>query len=162
MKKVIILLCILIGGISTLKAMDGCNQHLTPEEFRAKQQAYITEKAELTAAEATMFFPAYFELADKKKELNEKVWKLMHKGKEEKTTDEEYEKIILEVYDLRIESDKLEKSYYEKFKKVLSPKKIYMVQRAEARFQRELLKGIHTRVNAAPGAPQPKERKGRK
>ena len=31
------------------------------EEFRAKQEAYLTQKAELTAEEAGKFFPIYFE-----------------------------------------------------------------------------------------------------
>ena len=37
------------------------------EEFRAKQEAYLTQKAELTAEEAGKFFPIYFELQDRKK-----------------------------------------------------------------------------------------------
>lgn len=46
------------------------------------------------------------------------------------------------VYDARIASDRLDKTYFEKFKKILSCKKIYLVQRAEMRFHRELLKGV--------------------
>ena len=47
------------------------------------------------------------------------------------------------VYDARSASDKLERDYYEKFKKILSNKKIYMVQKAEMRFHRELLKSAN-------------------
>ena len=36
----------------------------------------------------------------------------------------------------------MDKTYFEKFKKILSCKKIYLVQRAEMRFHRELLKGV--------------------
>lgn len=154
MKRITILLFILIGGISLVAARDGSHQQLSPEEFRKQQQAFITDKAELTSSEATLFFPVYFELQDKKKNLNDKAWKLLQKGKDEKTTDDEYEKIMLDVYDLRIESYKLEKSYYDKFKKILSPKKIYMVQRAETRFHRELVKGIHKKGNNQPDAQQ--------
>lgn len=50
-----------------LRAADGCNQRLSPAEFRARQKAYITEKAGLTKEEAARFFPLYFELQDKKK-----------------------------------------------------------------------------------------------
>lgn len=121
-------------------AYDGYNQHLSPEEFRAKQKAFITEKAGLTDSEADKFFPLYFELQDKKKDFNDRIWKLMRKGKDDKMTDAQYEEIILQVYDIRIETDNLDKTYYAKYKKVLSPKKIFMVQRAESRFHREMLK----------------------
>ena len=44
--------------------------------------------------------------------------------------------------------------YFEKFKKILSAKKLYLVQKAEMRFHRELLKGM--RHNGDKGkAPKP-------
>ena len=140
MKRLLILLCILTGGTILSSAYDGYNQHLSPDEFKAKQKAFITEKAGLTEKEAGKFFPLYFELQDKKREINDKAWELMRKGKDNKMTDAQYEEIILQVYDLRIETDNLDKTYYAKFKKALSPGKIFQVQRAEARFHREILK----------------------
>ena len=44
MKRLIILLFIICGFTPLLWAMDGCNQQrLSPEEFRAKQKAFIIE-----------------------------------------------------------------------------------------------------------------------
>ena len=123
-------------------ATGGCDQRLSKDEFRAKQQAYITEKAGLTSEEAEAFFPLYFELQDRKHQLNEEAWKLMREGKQENLSEERYDEIMEGVYDARISSDRLEKTYYGKFKKILSSKKIYQVQRAEMRFHRELLKGM--------------------
>lgn len=121
-------------------ATGGCDQRLSKEEFRARQQAYITEKAGLTAAEAEDFFPLYFELQDRKHQLNDEAWKLMREGKKEDVTEARYDEIMESVYDARIAADRLEKSYYGKFKKILSSKKIYLVQQAEIRFHRELLR----------------------
>ena len=143
MKKIIILLVMVLGSLSLLHAADGCDQRLSPEEFRAKQQAFITEKAALTKEEAAKFFPMYFELQNQKKQLNDEAWSLIRKGRNEDTTEAEYNKILEKVYDTRIASDQLEKSYFEKFKKILSSKKIYMIQRAEMHFHRELLKGVN-------------------
>ena len=140
MKKLIILLIIVCGFTPALRAVGSPNQHLSPKEFRAKQQAFITEKAGLTQEEAAKFFPVYFELQDRKKQLNDEAWKLLRSGKDEKTTDTQYGEILEGVYDARIASDRLDKTYFEKFKKILSCKKIYLVQRAEMRFHRELLK----------------------
>jgi hypothetical protein len=140
MKKLIILLIIVCGFTPALRAVGSPNQHLSPKEFRAKQQAFITEKAGLTQEEAAKFFPVYFELQDRKKQLNDEAWKLLRSGKDEKTTDTQYGEILEGVYDARIASDQLERTYYEKYKKILSNKKIYMVQKAEMRFHKELLK----------------------
>lgn len=127
--------------IPSVWAIDGCKQHrLSREEFRVKQQTYITEKAGLTPKEAKQFFPVYFELQDRKKSLNDEAWSLIRKGKDEKTTEAEYEEIMEGVYDARMAIDRLDKTYFDKFKKILSCKKIYLVQKAEMRFHRELLR----------------------
>ena len=76
------------------------------EEFRAKQEAYLTQKAELTAEEAGKFFPIYFELQDRKKAINDKAWQKARKGKNPNTTDAEYEEIVDEIAHARLESDK--------------------------------------------------------
>ena len=94
MKKLIILLIIVCGFTPALRAMGSPNQHLSPKEFRAKQQAFITEKAGLTQEEAAKFFPVYFELQDRKKQLNDEAWKLLRSGKDEKTTDTQYGEIL--------------------------------------------------------------------
>jgi len=112
MKKLIILLIIVCGFTPALRAVGSPNQHLSPKEFRAKQQAFITEKAGLTQEEAAKFFPVYFELQDRKKQLNDEAWKLLRSGKDEKTTDTQYGEILEGVYDARIASDRLGKSHF--------------------------------------------------
>ena len=52
MKKLIVLLVMMCSLAPVLRAADGCNQRLSPAEFRARQKAYITEKAGLTKEEA--------------------------------------------------------------------------------------------------------------
>lgn len=140
MRYIITLCFALFSCLSIAWAGDGCEQHrLSPEEFRMKQQAYITEKAGLNAEEASKFFPVYFELQDRKKQLNDEAWKLLRQANDD-TTEAQYTKILEGVYDARIASERLEKNYFEKFKKILSCKKIFLVQKAEMRFHRELLK----------------------
>lgn len=152
MKKLIILLYLIGGFAPLLWASHGNEPRLSPEEFRAKQKVYITERAGLTKEEAAKFFPIYFELQDRKKQLNDEAWKLIRSGKEENTTEAQYGEILEGVYDARIASDRLDKTYLEKFKKILPYKKIYLVQKAEMRFHRELIKGVNRK--GANGAPQ--------
>lgn len=145
MKKLFLVLVVLLSAVPMLWAVDGTDQHLSPDEFRAKQKAFLTEKAGLTKEEAAKFFPVYFELQDKKKQLNDDSWNLLRQGKNENTTEAQYGNIVEKVCDNRIASDRLDKIYLDRFKKILSYKKIYLIQRAEMRFHRELLKGMNDR-----------------
>lgn len=156
MRKLITLVVLLCGFMPVLWAVDGCEQHLSREEFRARQKAFITEQAGLSKEEAAKFFPVYFELQDKKKKLNDESWSLMRKGKGEKVTETQYGEIIGKVADNRIAADQLDKTYLDKFKKILSNKKIFLVQRAEMRFHREMLKGMNR--NRGGGGHDPKKK----
>ena len=120
----------------SLQAQDKKKPGFTKEE-------YLTQKAEITQEEATKFFPIYFELQDRKKTVNDKAWEQARKGKNPKTTDAEYEQIIEGIVKARIEADKLDLEYLQRFKKILSPKKIYKLQRAEIKFHRDILKIMH-------------------
>ena len=115
---------------------------LSKEQFREKQKQYFVDKAGLTKDEAAKFFPLYFELQDKKFSYNKEMWSKIRKTKEGKNiTDAEYSRLTEDVIKTRITIDELELEYLSKYKKILSPKKIYDIQRAEMKFSRELLKG---------------------
>ena len=112
----------------------------TESEFRAKKQAYITQKAELTPAESEKFFPLYFEFQNKKKEINKHAWNLAKQGKASETTDLEYEEIIDNFFDDQEAIVKLEREYIDKYRKILSDKQIYRVYWAEFKFNRNMIK----------------------
>lgn len=150
MKKLIVLFIMMSSVMPALWATGRCNQRLTQDEFRAKQKAYITEKAGLTQEEVAKFFPLFFELQDQKKQLNDKAWKAIRMGKDEDTTEAEYEEIMESVYDSRVASDLLDKTYFKKYKEILSCKKIYLIQKAEMKFHRELLKNMHSKGKSEP------------
>ena len=123
-------------------ATDISQQRLTKVRLPARQKVFTTASPLRTDAEAEAFFPLYFELQERKRELNEEIWNLLKTGNEKNISEKKYEEILEGVYDTRLSIDRLEKSYFEKFKKVLSFKKIYMVQKAEMRFHREVLKNF--------------------
>ncbi|WP_455006903.1 hypothetical protein, partial [Bacteroides finegoldii] len=102
MRKLIAWVVLLCGFMPVLWAADGCDQHLSREEFRAKQKAFIIEQAGLSKEEAAKFFSVYFELQDKKKKLNDESWDLMRKGKDDKTTEAQYAEINDKIANNRI------------------------------------------------------------
>lgn len=146
MKKKIGLLFMIIFSLAPfISASDECYQHLTPDEFREMQKVYIIEVVGLTKEESAKFFPIYFELQDRKKKLYDESWSLMRKGMEENIPESQYQEIIEQVCNNRIASDRLEKTYLDKFKRILSAKKIYLIQRAEMHFHKDLIKKIHNK-----------------
>lgn len=110
------------------------------EEFRNKKQAYIMQEAGLTADEAKQFFPIYFELQNKKKAINRAAWETAQKGKSPQTSESEYNEILNDFIMAEERSTELDKEYLRKYQSVLSNKKIYMVLRAEIKFNRNMLK----------------------
>ena len=92
------------------------------EAFFAKKNAFITAEMGLTPEEAASFIPLCNEL-------------------QEKMFDADYLKVIDECVSVNMRQAQLEKEYYEKFKKILSPKKLYRYKRAEGKFAREFMRG---------------------
>jgi hypothetical protein len=138
---ILFMLCLFVAPF--LRATDGYDQYISPDEFRSRQKNFIEQKAELTKQESGKFFRVYFEYQDKKKDLNDQINQLMHRGKKENVSEMQYKEIIEKVQRLRVAQNKLDEIYYEKFKKILSYRKIYLVQKAEMFFYRELLKNMN-------------------
>lgn len=116
------------------------NNKCSVEEFRAKQQAYMTQKAGLTTEEARNFFPLYFELQDKKRAMNKHAWAEARQGVQPQTTEDEYGTIIDHFFSTQHEILDLEKEYIEKYRKILTNRKIYMIYWAEIKFNRNMMK----------------------
>ena len=132
---------------------------MTPEEYQAKQKEFIIQHAELTKEESAAFFPLYFELQNKKHEINRSVWKQARAVAPHEATEEECVAMIDALADVKIACALLEKDYLQRFKEILPAKKLMRVQMAEERYQRELLKGMQQgpgpRGNKRQGMPRP-------
>lgn len=132
-----VMLTALIAGTGTIQAQD---KKLSKEEFQQRQKEFITDYVGFTESEAEKFFPLYFELQNKKNELNRQSWDYMLKAKGKELTEEEYDDIIENVSKICISCDELELQYRRKYKKFLSSKKIFKTIRAEMKFHREFLR----------------------
>lgn len=141
MKKVFLLATLLVSLVSFSWASKGTDQErLSREQFKTRQQTYLMEKAGLTVEESAKFFPIYFELQDKKTEINNTYWKVFQNIKPGETSEEQYREILKTIYDTRIRIDKLEQSYCEKFLKIISAEKLCRIFMAETNFHRDLMR----------------------
>ncbi len=136
-------------AISILTAIDANAQsgkdhkHFDREAFEARRNAYITAEVDLTPEEAAQFIPLCEELRKKKFELGRESRKITKEIRHlENPTDADYTRVIDVDLDVEIKKAQLEKEYYEKFKQILSPDKIYKFRKAEYKFVRDYMKQI--------------------
>ena len=117
-------------------------EHFDKGAFEAKRNAYLTAELELTPEEAAQFIPLYVELQQKLFEVDRESRKinrerqLKENGKKGAISDAEYMKAIQSRLDMYLKQAELKKTYYERFKQILSPKKLYRVDDAESNFMR--------------------------
>ncbi len=142
--KQIIAISLLLMGFCLHTAAQG-KPRFSKEEFLAKQQEYLTKKAQLTPDEAKKFFKLYFELQEKKRKINNKVNKMIDEAKKKSSHETNYEDMVDRIINSRIETDKLERSYISQYRKFLSDAKIYKIMTAEMTFHLELLKDMRER-----------------
>ena len=114
------------------------------EKIEAMKVGFITNKLELSAKEAQLFWPLY-------NEYNQKIDKLRKtkksdfddlKNKGENPTDKEISIFMDEVFATRQKELDLQKEYFDKYAKVLPLKKVALLYQAENQFKRELLRKI--------------------
>lgn len=123
---------------------------MSPEEYKARQQEFITRRAELTEIEAAAFFPVYFELQKQKMELNGELRRKMRAMWKDELTEEEATAVVEEMADMKIKCDQLEKDYLQQFVKLIPAKKMMKVQMAEEEFRRELLRDMERGRESRP------------
>lgn len=118
------------------------HSHFDKEAFLAKRNAYITAEVGLTPEEAEKFIPLCNELQQLLFEAGSECRKLSREIKRNKNvTDADYTKTMDECVEVHLKEAQLEKQYYEKFKKILSPEKLYKYRRAEYKFARDFMRG---------------------
>ena len=142
-RLIMVLAAFTICMISAMGNPNDKKECLSPNEFQQRYQNYISQQAKLTVEEAAAFFPIYNECQEKKNQLNSQIWKLRKEARGKELTEKEYQRMLEEIAQLRVQIDELDKSYLPCYHKVLSYKKIFDVQGAELRFHREMLKEMN-------------------
>ena len=109
-------------------------------DFWVKRNAFISAEIGLTTEEAVKFIPVENEFKTKLFESGRDCRRMTQESQKKRNlTDAEYMKMINCYLDNRLKEAQLEKEYFEKFKKILSPQKIYKYQQADAKFTREFV-----------------------
>jgi hypothetical protein len=137
MKKILFLL-ICLTSVVGLFAQPNKNVR-AKERIAAQRVGFITQRLDLTPEESQQFWPIYNQYTEKLQEVR-KAPKL-EKPLDE-MSDAETEKLIMSQMDRETKELELRKEYYQKFKTIISVKKIAKLYKAERDFRAELLKQL--------------------
>ena len=116
------------------------NRQLFSTDFWERRNTYIKAEVGLTTDEAGKFIPLENEFKQKIFEVGRECRSVTRESQnKQKMTDAEYLQLIDCYIDTRMREAQIEKEYFEKFKKVITPEKIHKYQEADAKFSRELI-----------------------
>jgi len=138
MKNFSILLFVLVTSISFSQ------NESKSEKVETMKIAFLTNKLNLTAKEAQVFWPLYNEYNQKIEALR-KAKKSEYdeiKSKNGTPSDKEIAAYMEEVFATKQKELDLQKDYYTKYVKVLPMKKVALLYQAENQFKKELLRII--------------------
>ncbi len=151
MKKIYLLIClILLGLYSTTNAQGNRKEEI--EKFRKE---YFTRQLSLNAEEAKKFWPIYDEQQIEFQKIQKDKRACMRAFREdfESMTDAELEKAINDEMIFRQKELDLDKKYHEKYKAVLSVRKLALYYRAQEGFKRELIRKLQEK-GGRPRGPE--------
>ncbi|HEX8041626.1 MAG TPA: hypothetical protein VF490_20905 [Chryseosolibacter sp.] len=133
-----LLACATLSSFAQQFERDSIRDPRGRERIRAAHAAYITERLQLTPAEAEKFWPVYREYSEKRRQTRDKMREARRQGMDEKA--------LLDL-DLKIKQQELdlEKEYSVRFEKIISSEKLLELRQAEADFRKLLLRQIQQR-----------------
>jgi len=114
------------------------------EQIEAQKVAFITKRMELTPDEAKVFWPVYDQYDKQLHELRKEYRESMKsKGKDlSELSDAEIEVLIDKEIEIKEEELNVRKEMHTELKKLIGPRKVAMLYRAEKEFHRELLQRL--------------------
>ena len=110
------------------------------DKFRADKVAFLTTRMDLTPAEAEKFWPVYNEFDSKRVDIQITYLSLERRilDNREQLSDEEITNFVKTDFAKKQEEEELNAKYYEKFLKILPPKKVFTLYKAEKDYYRYL------------------------
>lgn len=117
------------------------------DKIKSLKVAFITERVGLTSSEATSFWPVYNEHEEalgqlrrnERREVNNKINDL------DLLTEDEIDKVLDTLLDLEAQKQELNASFLSDIRKIISPKKTFLLIRAEIDFKKRLLQEMQKR-----------------
>ncbi|MCB0638334.1 MAG: hypothetical protein KDC54_17010 [Lewinella sp.] len=142
--RLTLLFCFLLGAVSLALAQPPEDDMPLPEndQIRSQRVAYITQRLNLTPAEAGHFWTAYSEYETQRRALLEQN---RPENIAQPRTDAEANELIERRFQLEEDLVALKRRFYDQMRSEVSPRKLVLLPRAEQEFRRELLRRLRER-----------------
>lgn len=138
MRKVLILVTIFVFvAVMSMQAQVG---GMTRKQFREYKEDYLRKEMKLSDDVAAKFFPLYEKFQDKKQKIYSENQALMDKANI--ASEAEYRTIIERLQELERASNDLEADFIQQLKTFLTYEQIFRLNKAESKFQKQLLKEL--------------------
>ena len=117
------------------------------ERIKSLKVAFITERLNLSTEEAQVFWPLYNEHEENIEAIKRRERREIRSQLQdfEYLSEAEADKLLGKMIDLETEKHRLHAAYIKRMSEVISPKKTFMLIRAEEDFKKRLLKEIQQR-----------------
>ncbi len=148
---------LLIGFLLCVIVVNGQQKHPTKEKVDAMKIGFLTDRLSLSPEEAQTFWPVYnqYQAEMEKLRMSRRDDHQSAKENMDEMTDAAAEKFVDGEIAFRQNELDIMKKYHPQFKKVLTPKKVAKLYRAEDDFKRRLLEMIQNRQDGKkPGQGQ--------
>lgn len=110
-------------------------------EMRQYKHDFLVKELDLTRDQQNAFFPIYDKMDDELTQVAEETRDLEDKvAADDKATDTELESAARTLFEQKSKEGEIEKTYFDKFKGILSPRQLLKIKSAERKFTQQLVR----------------------
>lgn len=110
--------------------------HFHPKAFVKELTASITRKAGLTEAEAKAFFPLFFEMKGKQRDIQRRIERSLAQGAERSMEEKDYRRLLKGVEELERKKNRVTAEYIERLSRLVGAEKTVRALSADLSFGR--------------------------
>ena len=138
MKKLILFICFsLLMGMTLMAQKRAPMDEASRKKLDASKVAFITSYLDMSSEDAAKFWPVYNEYKDKSAKLRS-ITRSARNAKD--ISDADASTMLDNIVEADIEKSALRKEYYDKFRKILSDKKVLLLMEAENEFRKQMVR----------------------
>ncbi len=140
MNRILLILVLFVFSLPVW-AQDGKLTEGKRKEFEAQKVAFFTQEMNLSPEEAAVFWPLYNEMQQKMTEQWNKV-KCTRDISDADMTEEMALKQITDIQAAEVRVQEIKKEYYARLIKAITAKKVWLMMKAERKFNHRLWKKV--------------------
>lgn len=112
----------------------------SPQDFKADLMAHITQRAGLTPEESKTFFPLFFEMREKCRNIEHQKERTLRNATQPNMSERDCQRALTLTAELNAKAARTEKQYMERLRKIVGAKKLIKAINADHDFGRNFFR----------------------